>query len=1583
MANQVNKKFVLILAGSIVAACLVLAFLASYVLASRAPKLVAEGDELLMRGEFVQAASKYSRAVNKNPGNNEWLDKWRVALLQTTPATEGAYEQAYNQYRGLMGRMAENQPGNPEAQLAFLMILEDRIRRFDGGSEQGLLAFESVIDQRINGLEGAITQMSDGPEKQASQMGVSRLRGMRGLAGASRIERTRIEPEEIQRIIADLEAGIEVDPDDWRYPHALTRIHREELSRMIRTGRSLPEEVAAARALVDSSLASLIERFGDVPQVQYLRIVTEGDDRFAAATTRESRTEAIERTREDFRGLLSSLMEADANQLDQDLLGQVSANVRRFTMQDEYDSMLSVFDRAVESSPNNSQLIFLKAEFLQEIRRLDEAMEVYSSIGEMQRPPVSLDGLVLERVKILALNGQVRTMIVKHELESDPQAKSEALAQAKEYLKNLEAQTGIIYEGLVKRRRGEIALLEGNYGQAVSIFSELVDEVGNTDPTIMRPIAQALIQLGNTGEARRIFEDLLAAGQRDIQTLLITSELEIALRNFARAELLLEEVLRVDPGNSRATERLALVKAAVSGDESQIGAVNPVVSALLEGRRQIAAGEISAARSTLVDALQNAPGDERLVRELVGIDLSEGDRDLALSRVEAALLANPDSGQLRAMREGIAVADPLEAALRIVDQSDRDEIEKSLGRFIVYSRFGMPTEAEAAFENAAKINPRDPRLLEIGFERAISRGGQQGIAEAERYATGLIEQSSDEREALVLRGQIELAKGNSNEAERLFNEAVDLVPFDPYARRFLGLAQRANGRIDAAIDSLARAYQGKPDDARIALDYAATLVSAGRGGEALAVLSPSEGHLRFGGEDERIIQLWLTLEAEHGDRERALDVRSRIFENNPLNVANTAVYVDLLMREQRWDDADQTLRLVEELEEFDPLRKTQLRAVWLARQGRVEDGRQLIDSYIASLSETDRTIQAFLMAADFERDAGNLEGAIAWLQEGRKYQTDARAEADRQLGDIFYRTSQQIEQTLSNISAEENPERHRALTQRRDEFLARAIESYKHVLNLGQGEPDEAVVKRLAEAYMRRGELDLAAEQLSGIAETDLEGMLLRAGIAQRRDDIRSARQILDSAVETHPNQPIAFIRRAAVNMEDPTRLLDVVADLDRATKLRPDDLQAWAMLFQVHQMRGEPDAAISTLRQAIDSNPRNTNLKSLAVNVLAQQGRRSEALGMAMEFAREQPDNADWQSRAGFLAYQQGLYRDASGFYRRLYELDPSPENAGDLMNSLLRSTPPPARADINRLLPAVRQAPPSWRLDMLLARAHTFLGQDQEADQLTIKAFAEAARPYREWAAMGDAAPPIPQINQDPQIEVAGWFSTLVSRFDENSDESLRYVQRTEALRPLPPILLLYPIQQQLGAGGNPADLLNQLTAQESVATQTPFSALFYHRLRNQIHYSLGNFQEVVYACRAGLELAPNDPELNNNLAYTLAKHLNDPEGATPYAAVAERVAPQNAAVLDTVGWVYLKVGRLQDADRVLERAINFARTPAERLPALLHRGLVKIELDDRDAAERLLRDARASWDNAPTSVRDLYESELRELEDRLSQR
>ena len=69
--------------------------------------------------------------------------------------------------------------------------------------------------------------------------------------------------------------------------------------------------------------------------------------------------------------------------------------------------------------------------------------------------------------------------------------------------------------------------------------------------------------------------------------------------------------------------------------------------------------------------------------------------------------------------------------------------------------------------------------------------------------------------------------------------------------------------------------------------------------------------------------------------------------------------------------------------------------------------------------------------------------------------------------------------------------------------------------------------------------------------------------------------------------------------------------------------------------------------------------------------------------------------------------------------------------------------------------------------------------------------------------------------------------------------------------------------------------------------------------------------------LELKPNDPDALNALGYTLADRTDRYEEALSLIKAALQQKPESAAILDSMGWVLLKLGQLENAESYFTKA------------------------------------------------------------------
>ncbi len=1550
MASRVNTKFVVLLAGALLVLFVGVAGLAVVMQLRSAERSVARGDAAMAEQDYKLASKMYSRAVAKDRSNSAWLRKWEDALLRVVPESSAEYQKAYREhYLGILTQLAVLNPTDPDPQLELIREIEKSL----GSSLASIQTLASTVEERAEQLD------PDDPR-------TKELRAFHGRAIVEQMLRIEVDQEQVDRARTELEEALEANPDDWRSALALVKHQWAIVDGLRRDFR--PDAAAEAMAEFERMLGELTRDFGQHPEVHTFAFGIRSSEMMRTAATPEARREAFSALTEDARDTLRDVEDADPAHFTPDAIVQLTQGTGRFLDGEGREHLHEILQRIVQARPDDAHLLLNYGQSFSNLGEYEEAYEVFQRVVQLPDKPVCFEGLLLPEFRRSAVQAQVDILLARHETEENEQRKAELLAEAKERRDRLRELTDVNTEMDLKLRDAQIALLENDVAQAVILLDEIRRNLREDNPRVLRLLAVALQRQGNLGEAVRQYERIIGSGRHNARDLAAAGDIHLALGDPELAESSYRQALRMNPSFEYAQRRLnAILQVTADADDETL---DPVVKALVDAQRLSNQGDNEGAIAVLEEAYAEAPEDMRLIRELVSRDLATADRERARERVEAALERMPDRQDLQELHTQLTIEDPVELAETLIEQRDLTPVERAIQLHYVYSQHGMPEKAEASFREAERLDPSHPAVVETGFLRSLARAGEDDFQAAERYVARATEENTDRIGGLTFKGRLELAKGDARAAEATFTRAVERSSLSPMAWRYLGQAQRLNGKIEASLQSLERAYQGRPDHRGIAEDYARILLANQRGEDALEVVrklvaSPQR--------TDQLIDFWLNLEAEYGDRAIALENRSRMFQQNPSELANGVAYLRMLLQDEEYDAFADVLDTLERDETITPVQAATFRAMALAERGSVKDARASLREFVESLPEDQRTIDALLALGRFERQYGDDLGvAIAAYEQARPLQDPGRLEADRALGDLLFSAAQTAGRESTRLERQDPISAERLGEESRD-YFERAAEAYR---NIHETSPDdEGVAKRLAETLINLERFSEAEEVLASIEnENDLQLLLLRAIIADRRGEPRQARAFLDRAVELYPTDPITYFRRAELNASEETLFPDVVADLDQVTRLRPGMIEAWSMLFALYSGQGRMDEAFAKLNAAIEANPDNDMLKRSYIQILWDSGRQEQAKLESQKFAEEKWDDRDWIERAAVRSYQLGSYAEATRFYQRLYELDDSPLAAADLLNAWFRAPEDPPLPEVNRLvrrIGEIEEESPERTITkkMLMARAQQWLGKEKEADTLTLDAFEMARGLSSNW--------------------IAFWFDDLRLRFKTDDspgmDEAFAFIEdNRDRLGELPPILEIFIIRNARVNGAPTEECIRRLDALAGEADVDANTKLEYHRLQNQLYYSMGEYEKCAEACRAGLainERTARDLELNNNLAYTLAKHLKDPQGALPFAERAAELAPMNAAVLDTLGWVYFETGRYRDADRVLERAIVVATGPDELVPAHLHLAQSKQATGDGSEARKHILRAREELKKASELIRGQYAEEVNALFEELN--
>jgi tetratricopeptide (TPR) repeat protein len=89
--------------------------------------------------------------------------------------------------------------------------------------------------------------------------------------------------------------------------------------------------------------------------------------------------------------------------------------------------------------------------------------------------------------------------------------------------------------------------------------------------------------------------------------------------------------------------------------------------------------------------------------------------------------------------------------------------------------------------------------------------------------------------------------------------------------------------------------------------------------------------------------------------------------------------------------------------------------------------------------------------------------------------------------------------------------------------------------------------------------------------------------------------------------------------------------------------------------------------------------------------------------------------------------------------------------------------------------------------------------------------------------------------------------------------------------------------------------------------------------VYDGLKNYEETDKLYEEALKLDPNNHLVLNNYGYSLADRNIRIDRALEMAQKAIEAQPENASYLDTIGWVYFRLGKYEDAERYIKKAID----------------------------------------------------------------
>ena len=612
-------------------------------------------------------------------------------------------------------------------------------------------------------------------------------------------------------------------------------------------------------------------------------------------------------------------------------------------------------------------------------------------------------------------------------------------------------------------------------------------------------------------------------------------------------------------------------------------------------------GDAGQAFGQYLRLVEQYPDDLEARRALTEMAISSGDWEAVERHASHAAGLAPEDASIRSALVGLAYREAVEAGDGAAREEAAAEARALLGedpalsgaRFVALDDRLRAEDAEGALalvEEGIEATPEDPALWRTRLELLGRMGRTEEVGPLLREMVERFPEDQQTRATLI---RWLVGEGELDEAEAFLRGLVDARDPEPGARvtlvRFL---QELRGPEAAAAELDRILAQGVSDPILFGSMRAAIEFEAGEREAAIArmraILEGADpGDAAPGRLDSARVALARMLEAT-GNPVGARELVEEVLASDPSQVEALKLRAAWLVEDDETGDAIADLRQALGSAPRDPEILT-----LLARAHEREGNRELMAEMLALAVE-----------ASGSAPEPSLRYAAHLIEEGQTRPAEdvlldalRRAPADvslaRSLGRLYVSTEEwdRVDQAIATLRGAGTEEAERAA--------------------------DGIVALRLG-AQQREEELMAFLEELSAEGEGRADAAIVRSHLA--RGEARSALAHAEAALERAPGEPALRFLRAAV-LAGMGRDEEAEAEYRAILGERPGAERVWLALHGLERGRGDEEAAMAVLDEAIEAAPDSVTLRWTRAGALEAAGDVDGAIAVYEALYEEDSD--------------------------------------------------------------------------------------------------------------------------------------------------------------------------------------------------------------------------------------------------------------------------------------------------------------------------------------------------------------------------
>jgi tetratricopeptide (TPR) repeat protein len=458
-----------------------------------------------------------------------------------------------------------------------------------------------------------------------------------------------------------------------------------------------------------------------------------------------------------------------------------------------------------------------------------------------------------------------------------------------------------------------------------------------------------------------------------------------------------------------------------------------------------------------------------------------------------------------------------------------------------------------------------------------------------------------------------------------------------------------------------------------------------------------------------------------------------------------------------------------------------------------------------------------------------------------------------------------------------------------------AMESMLRAVESDQNSPYLNIeAAKLMSRLGRVSEAQSYSEKAIKIDPNNVEGRLLIAWLAAGNANWQEAEAQYVEVLSLDPLNEEALSYLGALYAES-GRMDEAVATFTRLGKQSPALYLPDYYLGRLAQKRERRAEAISYFRKSLKKNPNFTPAMAELALIYEQENRFREAESIYRQMIKLQPDSTVPQARLSHILLKTGRKNQAVELLKQMSKSLPNSMDAvqASIVVGLAYIDEGMFKEAAKELEGALAQSPTNDTVKYLLASLMAELGNQDRAARLL-----EEVRPTSEYFVDSKLLLCTILILQDKR-EAA--FDMLANA-------------RTQA--PTSPQLVL-------AHGSLYEEASNFKQAREIYLKSIPkFPKIAELTFRlGFVEDKLGNKPACIKAMRQTIDMDPNHAEALNYLAYTWAEMDQNLDEALKLALKANFLKPDNGYIVDTVAWIYYRMGDAKKSLPLLERAAKLS--------------------------------------------------------------